>query len=212
METTSYNILGLKIDESQISNIETSLMRTYDELDKNPEQRSKWANIDFCSREIALLWDAVIDIFEKNDEEVNFTLSTENIRDYLIVDSENETFLKTYGDILRRSNIDDLLEQIIEIETGQGSLFMNVRGSDYHFNVKKILSRIFREADKVRNALKQHVDSLLRGLTPYRTCFLIGGIVTIAFVSLIFCGAISIPLAKILLTTAIAILCTFAEA
>lgn len=212
IEATAFNVLGVKINKEHIDGIAAALNRSYNTLaDRNP----KWKDVEFCKREITSLWDAIVEMFTRPDllfQEIN----SEELRKLLFVDSDNEAFLEVFGKNLEDMGVlQDILRQFAEIKMEKGSLLIFFKESDNRMRMAKIridkmVSKIKRESNNIKNALSQFVEFVKRNMRPILTCSLVSGIIVISLVAGIWIG-ISIEIVKLLIIAIIAIICWIVE-
>jgi len=215
IEPIEFNVFGIRISVGHVMKIKSAMENTYHLLMK--EVSPKWEDRGFCKREIASLWDGIVDMFTRFYEE-KFDISSDKIKDVLLVDQDNQKFLDIFGYELKRNGaVDDILNQLKEIGMGGGSLRIHFKDLlsrerlEARIKLDKITKRIGKESNKIKTALMQFVDWVMRNERAILTCSLVAGVVTISLVASIWIG-LPLEVGKLLLLSAIAILCLIYEA
>lgn len=214
-EASSFRIFGLEITQDDISKIYDVFIKTYKSLQ---ERNPKWRNIDFCKTQLVALWENISSFLDEiiQNEKIK-RVSSEYVKENLILNTENINFLTTLG------RLSDgglwLVSKFEKIRSERGSVYL-------HFNdritkeelsaiidLQKIRKELRRYASRVGNTLRQFVDWVHRHKKAIVTgCILVAGLVTITIFSGLWTGATAMSIAKLVIPPLIAIICLIAEA
>jgi hypothetical protein len=211
VEATQFDVFGIRVTAEELLQVRKSTARAYSLLEEKDE---KWKDLGFCKRQIASLWDAIVDSMDRaiaeNREEFD--------RRYLIVDEDNRRFLVTYGEVLLKDgSMAPLFAQLDRIETRKGSVWLGFRDrlTNTESNVRvlpqKILQRVRKDGKKIRNALSQYVEWVKSNRRPIITCTLASGVLLVSMVAMQHLQQ-SLSVAKMVIVAAINLVCLFLDA
>jgi hypothetical protein len=217
IEPTEFNIFGIEVKQQSLFNIRQALSVTYDRL---MEENRKWEDTEFCKREIASLWEGIMEMLRRLSKlPVSEGMRQDKqIRQLLITDVDNMQFLRLFGEVLEKSGaMKDILAQLKEIEISSGSLRVFFRKSvsnqmaEVKIDASKMLNRIQRESNKIKNGLMHFVDWAKENKQTIMTCSLVAGVVVTSLAAICYIGVPMLGL-KLLIMASLAIICLIYEA
>lgn len=215
VEPTDFNVFGIRVKEENLIKIRSAMNETYGYLTKNYE---RWEDTEFCKREIASLWEAIVEMLWRLSGESLHEVRPEELKTLLITDRDNQEFLSLLGEALRRHGaLEDILRQLNEVKIELGSLRISFRDSiaqkisEAKIEVNRMLKQIQRESSKIESGLRHFVDWARHNIRPIITCSLVAGVIVTSLAAICFIG-IPILSAGFLIMTALAVICLIYEA
>ena len=217
IEPTEFNVFGVRVNEEHLLKIRSAVNEAYSHLMRTSSGRA-WEDSEFCKRQIASLWDGIVDMLSHLSIESFREIDLKEIEGLLIIDRDNKEFMTLFGEELKKNGaLSGILKQLQEIEIEQGSLrifFRDVltqKRTEAKIEIYKMLKRIRRESDKIKAGLKHFVDWIKKNKRPIITCSLVAGLL---ITSLVAICSIGIPIlgAKLLVMASLAVICLIYEA
>jgi hypothetical protein len=214
VEAAEFHVFGIMIRDQDILKIRSAMANAYRQLMK---KSNRWADTGFCKREIANLWDSIIDMLSRISESPHLEVGPNEIRTLLITNEDNQQFLVLLGEELKKSEaLNGILNQFREISLERGSLRISFKDplsqekTQARIDVTKMLGQVRRESDKIKNGLKYFVDWVRENKRTLLTCSLAAGVLIISLAAIGSVGFM-VENAKLLIMAAIAIICTISN-
>jgi len=215
IEPTDFNVFGIRVAQENLRKIQSAMNETYNYLMK---EDNKWEDVEFCKREIASLWEGIVEMLTRLSRESFREIGSNEIGTLLIIDRDNQEFLNFFGRELKRNGaLDDVLGQLREIKIESGSLRIFFTESfarkmtEARIEIEKMLKQVQKESEKIKMALRHFVDWIRRNIRANITCSLVAGALIVSLVALSSIGA-SILGAKLFIMASLAVICLIYEA
>jgi len=215
IETTEFNVFGIRVKEETILKIRLAMNETYNYL---TNKEKSWEDSEFCKREIASLWEAIDDMLSRFSEEPFHGIGPDEIRTRLMVNRDNRDFIETFGYELKKNDaLSDILKELKEISMEPGSLRIFFRDSvsqkmaEACIEINKIIKQIRRERDKIKTGLKHFVDWAKSNRRAIITCSMAAGVIVTSMVAICYIG-IPMQVVNLLIMVSLAVICLIYEA
>jgi hypothetical protein len=215
IEPIEFNVFGVRVKEETVLKIRLAMNETYNNLAKKDKN---WENSEFCKREIASLWDAIVDMLSRFSEELFHEIGPYEIRTLLVVDKDNRDFVETFGYELKSNDaLSDILKELREISIVPGSLRIFFRDSvsqkmvEARIEMNKIIKQIWKERDKIKTGLKYFVDWVKNNRRTLITCSMVSGLLVISLVAICYIG-VPIQVVNLLIMCLLGLICLIYDA